>query len=151
MSLSCRACRTRIEALGGCAICSELKAQLVASDEDESERPSLTDVSHEVIANLRQLNRRAKDLIADPSKPKTFAEGARLAVATGNTVAKVLESARKLQTDGLAAIQNMSFIERAELFIAWYAALPPGYREKVRAGQDKMEAQAARRLPEATS
>lgn len=147
MTLSCRACRTRLDAQGGCAICSEWKKQFVASDEDEAERPSLTDVSHEVIANLRQLNKRAKDLIADPKKPKAFFEGAKLAIAAGNTAAKVLESARKLQTDGLAAIQNMSFIERAELFIAWYAALPPSYRDKVRAGQDQMEKRAAQQLP----
>ena len=151
MALSCRACRVRIDAQGGCALCEPIKANLVASDETEDERPSLSDVSHEIVANLRLLTRRARVLLEDPLKPKLFMEGSRLAIAAGNTAAKVLESARKLQTDGLVAIQNMSFIERAELFIGWYAALPPSYRVKVRLGQDKMEAEAARQLPAVAS
>lgn len=146
--LACRACRVPMAASEGCAVCNSMRANLVAVDEDEAERPSLSDVSHEVIANLRRLNKRAGDLLKDPTKPKLFVEGAKLAIAAGNTAAKVIESARKLQTDGMSSIRNMSFIERAQLFVDWYLSLPPTYRMKVREAQDKHEGQLSRALPE---
>lgn len=49
-----------------------------------------------------------------------------------NALAKLLEAARKLQDDGISAVRNMSFLERAKLFVSWYADLPPSYRTQVR-------------------
>jgi hypothetical protein len=145
--LACRTCRVPVAALGGCALCKDFKSQLIDTDEDTEENPSLSDVSNEVIRSLRVLTKRGKELTCDPTKIKAFNEGARLIIAAGNTTAKVLESARKLQTDGLSAIRSMNFLDRAELFISWYMSLPPSYRAKVRLGQDDAESSAAKALP----
>ncbi len=145
--LACRACRVPISAQGGCASCKDFKAQLITTDEDTEENPALSDVSYEVIGALRTILKRGRELAADPKKPKLFNEGARLIVAAGNTLAKTLEAARKLQTDGLSAIRNMNFVERAELFIGWYMALPPSYRFKLRTQMDEQEGQTAKALP----
>lgn len=139
-----------MSASGGCAVCADFKRNLVAVDEDETEVPSLSHVSNEVIAGLRTLIKRGKDLMLDPAKPKLFNEGARLMIAAGNTAAKVIDSARKLQSDGMAVIQAMGFIEKAQLFIEWYMSLPPAYRDKVRAGQAKVETDSSRAIPEKT-
>lgn len=154
MNLACRACRIRVDANGGCAVCSPLKRQLVALDENADDSPALSEVGSEVVSALRQLLRSAKrDLEARGDGP-VIAKKRALApdriIKVGNALAKVLEAARKLQGDGIAAIQAMSFVERAELFLSWYAALPPPYREHVREGQAKMEAERARpvSLPE---
>lgn len=145
--LACRTCRVPIAALGGCALCKDFKSQLIDTEEDAEENPSLSDVSNEVIRSLRVLTKRGKELTADPAKLKLFNEGARLIIAAGNTTAKVLESARKLQTDGLSAIRSMNFLDRAELFISWYMSLPPPYRQKVRLGQEEAEFNGAKALP----
>lgn len=136
--LACRLCRYPINSLDGCDVCRDFKKNLVAVNEDDEEQPSLTVVSQEIIVNLRALSRRAKQLMENS---ETFDKGATLAMKAGNTASKVLEAARKLQTDGLEAIKNMSFLERARLYIGWYASLPGPYRLKVRAGQDKLEAE----------
>lgn len=146
MNLACRLCRVPINSLDGCEVCRAFKVNLVAIDEADEESPSLSAVGHEVIANLRFINKKANDRLRNP---ETFAKGADLALKAGNTMAKVLEAARKLQVDGVDAIKNMSFIERAELFITWYAALPPPYRAKVRLGQDKLEKQNSLPVPQA--
>lgn len=143
--LACRLCRVPIQSLDGCAVCRDFKTNLIAVDEDQDEKPSLSEVSHEVIANLRAISRKAKQYLGNA---ETFDKGAGLAMKAGNTASKVLEAARKLQTDGVEAIKNMSFLERAELFIGWYAALPPPYRVKVRLGQDQLESKNNLALPE---
>ena len=145
--LACRACRVPISAQGGCALCKDFKSQLVDTDEDADENPALSDVGYETIRALRTILKRGAKLVEDPTKVKLFNEGARLVVAASNTLAKILESARKLQTDGLSAIRNMNFIERAELFIQWYMSLPPSYRQKLRLTMDEHEAGNAKALP----
>lgn len=149
--LTCRNCRKNVSADDGCAICLPLKAQLVNEGEDESDRPSLSDVGAETVAALRYALRRANDRMRDRDLEEKLRGWATADVLRiGNTVAKVLEAARKLQTDGLAAIRNMSFLERAELFLVWYADLAPAYRHKVRAKMDEYEAKLAqpRELPD---
>jgi hypothetical protein len=69
-------------------------------------------------------------------------------VRVSNTIAKMLESARKLQTDGLAAVRNMGFQDRATLFADWYQALPPLYRKKVQAGMEQYEGAVSAPVPE---
>ena len=71
------------------------------------------------------------------------------ALAVANTVAKVLESARKLRADGTAAVEAMSFQERKELFVTWYTDLAPAYRNAVREAFSAYEAEIAKPRPEA--
>jgi hypothetical protein len=73
------------------------------------------------------------------------------ALALGNTLAKVLESARKLQVDAKGAVENMSFQERAELFVGWYVDLPPAYRAAVRERFIQYEAEVSKPVADAPS
>lgn len=138
--LACRACRRPLNAAEGCAICATIKANLIAGDEDSDEAPALSDVSSETVAALQTVLRKHRRTIRDA---KTSAEDYELAetaaIRVANTIAKMLESARKLQQDGLAAIRNMGFQDRSALFATWYQALPPLHRKKVREGMEKYE------------
>jgi hypothetical protein len=123
--LACRLCRVPLAATAGCAACDPVRRNLVVVGEDESDRPSLSGTGNEIVAVLRkQLAAIKRELEADPSS--VFHENRLLKV--GNTAAKVLEAARKLQADGVSAVESMSFGERADLFITWFASLPPAYR-----------------------
>lgn len=98
-------------------------------------------MSSEIVSELRYALKQARTIARDEKADAKHRLGATaLILKVGNTAAKVLEAARKLQTDGLAAVRNMSFIERAKLYIGWYAALPPPYRARIRSEQDKFEA-----------
>lgn len=145
MSLACRACRRPLTSIESCAICADMKANLVNEGEDESERPSLSDVGSEAVAGLRWILREANAAQRDRNlDARARGDASARVLKVGNTLSKVLEAARKLQTDGLAAIRNMSFIERAELFLGWYTALAPAYREKILAKMHESEARASR-------
>jgi hypothetical protein len=146
---ACRLCRTPLAALSGCAVCEPMRANLVALDEDEETRPTLSAVSSELVSALRKRLRYLRGVLDETPGDETAASGL---IAVGNTAAKMLESARKLQTDGLAAVESMSVVERAQLFVGWYAALPPPHRTRLRAEMDKHEASltAPRELPAAT-
>lgn len=141
---ACRLCRQKLSSNEGCGICLDFKTRnLVAVDEDDAESPALADVSRETVNALRaQIRRIAKILKDDPDHDV----GTGRLIAAANTVAKVIESARKLQVDGVTAIQNMSFKERAQLFIDWWTALPPAYRDQVRKGMEAFELSNARPL-----
>lgn len=134
--LACRNCRISLDAQTGCAICDPVRKHLVVVGEDEIERPSLSGTGHEVVAALRgQLKEVRERLRIDPTDVR--AEGRLLAI--GNTAAKVLESVRKLQADGVSAVENMSFSERAELFVSWIQELAPAYRAALRDKWDAWE------------
>lgn len=138
--LACRACRRPLTAAEGCAICATVKANLVTTEENVEEYPALSDVSSEAVAALQSILKKHRDTLknkAASGEQIDVAEAALVRVA--NTLAKVLESARKLQSDGLAAVRNMSFQARAALFAGWYQSLPPLYRQKVRDGQGQFE------------
>lgn len=137
---ACRACRIPLSAEHGCAICESIRKHLVALDEDDGESPSLSTVSGEVVAGLRAALKTVRDTLRDaPGDDK--AAGKLIAIA--NSVAKVVESGRKLQADGLAVLQNMSALERLEIFIGWYAELPPAYRTRLREQLEKFELEAS--------
>jgi uncharacterized Zn finger protein (UPF0148 family) len=146
--LACRACRRPLTAAEGCAICATVKANLVTTEENAEEFPALSDVSSETVAALSAVLKKHRATMKN-TKAKLedieFAETAVIRVA--NTLAKVLESARKLQTDGLAAVRNMSFTDRATLFADWYQTLPPMYRTKVRLGMTQFEGQVSAPVP----
>lgn len=155
---ACRFCRTSIASTEGCAVCLEFKVHLVALDEDEREHPGLAEVSSETVAALRGLLREARNGLreAEPRDPaERTAWLARLDRSRGqilrasNSLAKVLEAARKLQQDGLGVIRTMGFVQRAELFVEWWKGLPPGHRDKLDEHMAKWKAEQARpALPE---
>ena len=141
--LACRNCRIAINAASGCAVCDPLRAQLVSTEESVDVLPSLAEVGSESISALRRQVREYAKFLKD--NPLDEMANKNLVLMT-NSVAKVLEAARKLQDDGIAAVRNMSFIERAKLFIAWFASLPPGYRTQVRESIEKYETDLAKPL-----
>lgn len=129
MNLSCRLCRVSMAAANGCDVCNPMRALLVATNEDEGERPALGAVAAETVALLRDQLADAKTQLA---KNRSSLMHETRALKLGNTLAKVLETARKLQQDGVDAVTNMPFADKADLFISWYIELPPAYRASLR-------------------
>jgi len=125
---ACRLCRVPLSASDGCDLCNPMRHNLVVVGENEDERPSLSGVSAEVVTALRgQITAHGRALKADPTDDVAH----RKLVASANSLAKVLGEARKLQEDGTDAVNNMSFAERAKLFIEWVTELPPAYRRSL--------------------
>lgn len=133
--LACRLCRVDLSAPTGCDVCEPVRRNLVVVGEAEEDRPSLSGVGAEIVRMLRDEMSEIREL---QRKDKAKAQPRLLAAA--NTVAKVIGEVRKLQDDGKKAIEAMSFAERAQLFIEWYAALPPAYRMNVQEQQAEHEA-----------
>lgn len=149
---ACRNCRISIAAESGCAVCDPFRKHLVALDESEDEKPSLSEVGIGVVADLQYARRASSTIMRNTTLPaKDRLDATARILKIGNTAAKVLEAARKLQTDGITAIQNMSFLERAELFVTWYTALPPPHRVQLRKKMDEFEAATQLALPDAAS
>jgi hypothetical protein len=147
--LACRACRRPLTAAEGCAICLSVKANLVTTEENTEEYPALSDVSAETVAALQVILKKHRTTLRDKASTAEQIELAETSVVrVSNTIAKMLESARKLQTDGLAAVRNMGFQDRATLFADWYQALPPLYRKKVRLGMEQYEGRVSAPVPE---
>lgn len=142
--LACRACRVPLSAIAGCALCDPVRQNLVVVGESEEERPSLPDLGADMVRLLRDQMKRLKDLLKDD--PDDPASVSRL-LAAGNTAAKVIGEVRKLQDDGKKAIEAMSFVERAELFIDWVTALPPAYRQSLIERLQQWEKQNAQPVP----
>lgn len=140
MNLACRACRVPLSAIAGCALCDPVRQNLVVVGEQEEDRPSLAGVSAEAVAAIRkQLATVRVHLKTNEDDLK--AEGRLIGLT--NSLTKLVGEARKLQDDGKKAIENMAFAERAELFIEWYAALPPAYRQSMRERMADHEVQVA--------
>lgn len=144
--LACRMCRVLITATVGCAVCDPMRKNLVVVGEDEQDRPSLAGTAAEVVALLR---RQVAQVKGELERVPTSMTAEKRALALGNTLAKVLESARKLQADGAAAVAAMSFQERKELFVEWYTDLAPQYRNAVREAFAAYEAEVSKPLPAA--
>lgn len=118
--------------------------------ETEDERPSLAEVSAEAIAALREQTRSYAKRLKGGCKACGRTEdddgGERLRGnqrAAAGAMAKLLDSARKIQEDGLAVVSLMSFPERAELFVTWYTELPPVYRSRLRDQMSEWETRLA--------
>ena len=148
MALACRACRVDISASEGCHLCNAVRQNLVVLGDNETDAPPLTTVAREIVAGLRERTRAARESLKDDPHD---ASAERRLLAVGNTAAKVLEAARKLLTDGVAAIELLSFRERAELFLSWYAGLAPAYRAALRGQFEAHETAVARPVSESTS
>lgn len=143
--LACRLCRVPLSATTGCTVCDPVRRNLVVVGEDEDDRPSLTGVAAELVAVLRG---QVKQVRLELSNLPTDTDLEKRALSLGNTLSKVLESARKLQVDGKRAVEHLSFAERAELFITWVTSLPPVYRRSLTDRLAKWEADIARPQPE---
>lgn len=144
--LACRVCRVPLAATSGCAVCDPIRRNLVVVGEDETDQPSLSGTAGEIVKSLHsQAKHHKRALEIDPDDLKAEARMLKCA----NTAAKVLEAARKLQADGVSAVENMSFAERAQLFITWYTNLPPAYRTAMREKMAAWEAETSKPLPQA--
>lgn len=139
----CRACRVPIAALGGCAVCEDFKRNLADDESDEDLRPGIAETAGETVGALRRILRDARTGLGSKDVA-TRADAEYRVLKVGNALAKVLEAARKIQTDGVAVIRQMSFTERAELFVSWYAELPPAVRASLRDRMTQFEADIAR-------
>lgn len=143
MALACRICRVSLLAESGCAVCLPLRANLVTVEEDQDEKPDLGDVAAETVALLRrQVRHYRKELDETPNSDHVFTKLNQAA----NTIAKMVEAARKLQVDADGVIKSMSFVARAKLFIQWFAELPPPYRRQIREQMDRFELEMAKPL-----
>lgn len=145
MSFACRLCRVRIDATTGCSVCDPLRALLVVVGESEDDKPSLSGTASDTVSMLRTQLKNCKDKLA--TQPDSTIQEARL-LKISNTLAKVLETARKLLADGMAVMETMSFAEKKELFVVWYSDLAPAYRNAVREAFADYEAQLARPVAE---
>jgi len=146
--LACRACRVPISADTGCSLCNPIRKHLVVVGEDEEDRPSLAATGGEIVSALRARLKTIKKLLKDSNDPKTEMQLESRMLAISNAASKMLESARKIQTDGVQAVEQMSFAERAELFIDWVTSLTPAYRASLRLKWDEWEAQTSKPLLE---
>jgi len=140
--LACRFCRVLLSAEGGCAMCTEWKRHLVSADEDADARPALADVTMEAISGLRIIIRRVRPGLSD-TEPRVRIAAERDHIAATHALQKIVDSARKLQGDGVAAIRAMAFEERARLFVDWYLGLAPGHRGRLRVQLNKADAELA--------
>lgn len=145
-ALGCRFCRVSLAAQTGCSVCDEWRKQFIVVGQDEDEKPSLSGTAHEVVAVLRSQLKTVKGEL-DRNPNGQLAE--KRALAIGNTMAKVLETARKLTQDGVAAVEKLSFQERKELFVSWYTDLAPPYRNAVREAFAEYEVAVSRPIPAA--
>ena len=141
--LACRLCRVPISAQAGCAACDTVRRNLVVVGEDDEDRPSLSGTSAEAVGMLRDQMANVRGRLK--LNPLSMVDEKR-ALAISNALAKLVETARKLQVDGVTAVEGMSFAERADLFISWYVALPPAYRMNVRDRFAEYEAEVAKPL-----
>lgn len=140
--LACRACRKPLLAQEGCGVCNPWRKNLVVLGETDEERPSLATVSNEAVNALRAQLRDYKDALRT-AKGEDRDELHAKQRAVAGALSKLLDAARKIQTDGVQAIARMSFKERAELFIEWFMTLPAVYREALRKEMDAHEAKLA--------
>lgn len=111
----------------GCAICSDIKKNLVV--EGDTENVPLARLAGDTIRLLKTDLYRLQILQAKGRvyNPTEAAEARRLSGA----IAKLLDSTRKVVQDGVDAVEAMSFQERAEVLVAWFESLPPAYRRKI--------------------
>lgn len=138
--LACRACRKPLTGKSGCEVCNPIRRNLVVLGETDEDRPSLALVTNEAVNALREQVRHYRDQLRRARKPEVEEELRSRQRSTAGALAKLLDAARKIASDGVAAVAQMSFRERAELFVGWYLTLPSVYREAL---MDRLNAQEA--------
>lgn len=127
--LACRGCRHILASDAGCALCLPVKPHLVVVSAVDEDSVPLATVASEAVSLLRkQLTHLKSQARLNPGYNAIEANEAR---AVANTLAKLLDSARKVVQDGADAVGAMSFQERANLFMEWTGSLPGAYRRKL--------------------
>lgn len=127
ISYSCNKCRQPLQAAKGCAICDPIRPFLTVAI---SEDVSLTEVSKAAVRALQEQLEGYKAALTDPS-PKARLEPIRANVrAAASCLAKLLDTSRKIQDDGIKAIELMSTREQMDLFKHFYTTLPPAVRSR---------------------
>lgn len=127
--LACRGCRHELTSDAGCALCLPVKPHLVVASAVDEDSVSLATVAGEAVSMLRKQLLRAKQAEKLSVAYDPLLAGDVRAIA--NTLAKVLDSARKVVQDGADAVGAMSFQEKAALFLEWTATLPGAYRRRL--------------------
>jgi uncharacterized Zn finger protein (UPF0148 family) len=143
--LACRNCRIPLDAKDGCIICNPIRKHLVVVGDHEQENPGLVVTGNEIVAALRGQVKHIRSLLKSTDEREAMDAEKRL-LAVANTASKMLESSRKLQQDGVAAIENMNFAKKAELFINWIMELAPAYRSALREKWDQWELEVSKPL-----
>lgn len=128
-TLSCRGCHNALTADAGCAICLPIKIHLVVSAAVDEDAVPLALVAQEAVVVLRK----QLSAVKAQTKGQTVYDPilAMESRAIANTIAKVLDSARKVVQDGAMAVESMSFQEKAALFLEWTGSLPGAYRRRL--------------------
>lgn len=127
--LACRGCHRTLVSDAGCALCLPVKPHLVVLSSVDDDAVPLAVVAGEAVAMLRKQLTHLKNEAKNSASynPITASE----ARSVANTLAKLLDSARKVVQDGADAVSAMSFQERAALFLEWTGSLPGAYRRKI--------------------
>lgn len=114
--LACRGCRQPLTSECGCVLCLGVKQHLIVQSADDDSVP-LAVIAQETVAVLRTQLKATRDA----SEQRAIAA----------TIAKVLDSSRKVIQDGADAVESMSFQEKANLFIEWVNGLPAAYKAQL--------------------
>jgi len=138
--LACRGCHHTLVSDAGCALCLPVKPHLVVLSAVDDDAVPLATVASEAVSVLRKQLTQLKN--KQKLTPNYNAADASEVRAVANTLAKLLDSARKVVQDGADAVGAMSFQERAALFLEWTGSLPGAYRRKIIA--DLLAQQSAR-------
>lgn len=127
--LACRGCHHALASDAGCALCLSVKPHLVVTSAIDEDAVPLATVATEAVGVLRKQLFQLKNMAKlSPSYDAVVSGEAR---AVANTIAKLLDSARKVVQDGADAVGAMSFQERLALFMEWTGSLPGAYRRKL--------------------
>jgi hypothetical protein len=137
--LACRACRIPLNADSGCALCNPIRKHLVLVGEDEDDRPSLSATGGEIVSALRKRLKAVDGALKHENDQDKIESLERRLIAIGNSASRVLESARKIQVDAVNVMDNMSFAEKAELFVEWVINLTPDYRKAFMVKMNELE------------
>lgn len=133
---SCRACRRPLQAAKGCVLCDPVRPHLVITEDDDV---SLAMVSKETVKGLREQLRQYTGLLRAAIQPKQRELYNSNIRAVANTLAKVIDSARKIQEEGAKAIELMSTSEQVDLLKEFYAELPVSPRLRLLADLQELE------------
>lgn len=148
--LACRGCRHVLASDAGCALCLPVKPHLIVTSAVDEDSVPLATVASEAVGVLRKQLSQLKTMAKlEPAYNAVISSEAR---AVANTIAKLLDSARKVVQDGADAVGAMSFQERLNLFTEWTGSLPGAYRRKIieqllAQNQAKLEASSDDRTP----
>ncbi|HET7040346.1 MAG TPA: hypothetical protein VFH97_10705, partial [Gemmatimonadales bacterium] len=110
----------------GCAVCDPVRRNLVVIGDRPEEAVDLGDLTTEALAAARARLKFLRSL-----KPDDKRYSGRELMELVRTIAVMADAARKIRKEGIAAVNSMTFQERAELFVEWFRDLPPAHRTYV--------------------